>query len=54
MKKKIHDDKDDLEECRDKINKLLKEYNCELLSADKWHDVLIRDIDTNKTLGNLR
>jgi hypothetical protein len=54
MKKKIRDERDDLEECRDKINKLLKEYNCELISADEWHHVLIRDCDTDETMGELR
>lgn len=41
----------DLEICRRKIEATLKEYNCELMSADEWHHVLIYDKDTNKTLG---
>ena len=44
----------DLEECRDKINKLLQEYNCGLISADDWCKVLIIDNDTYKTLGELK
>jgi len=41
----------DLEKCRDKINMLLKEYNCSLMSADEWHHVLIMDLDTLEAEG---
>lgn len=43
------EDKKDLEECKDKLIALIKEYNCSLISADEWHSVLIRDNDTDET-----
>jgi predicted transcriptional regulator len=51
MKRKNKKRITDLEECRDKIESLLREYNCELISADEWHQVLIRDNDTDETKG---
>lgn len=45
--------KSDLEECRDKIKELLIEYNCSLMSADEWSNILIIDNDTQETLGSL-
>lgn len=52
--KKPSNKKSDLEECRDKINDLLREYNCSLMSADEWSKVLIFDNDTYETKGDLR
>jgi len=40
----------DLEECKFKINKLLREYNCSLMSADEGSRVLLIDNDTCETL----
>lgn len=40
----------DIEICKKKIEAILKEYNCGLMSADEWHHVLIYDKDTNETL----
>lgn len=40
----------DLEECKGKVLKILREYNSELISADEWHSVLIRDKDTEETV----
>lgn len=51
MKKKNREKVKDVEECRDKINEILKEYNCTLLSSDEWHSVIIRDNDTNDETG---
>ena len=41
----------DLEECRNKIIHLLNEYNCDLISADEWYNVLLQDCDTLETIG---
>jgi len=38
----------DIAECRAKIRELLTEYNCMLISADEWHDVLLYDHDTKQ------
>ena len=40
----------DIEICRDKIKALLREYNCDLISADEYHNVLIMDLDTHETM----
>lgn len=41
----------DLEECKHKLNNLLREYNCSLISAEEWsRRVLLIDKDTNETL----
>lgn len=40
----------DLEECKYKINRLLKEYNCYLMSADEWSRVLLIDNDTQESV----
>ena len=39
---------DDIEICRAKINALLVEYNCEVISADEYTQTLIRDKDTEE------
>ena len=43
----------DLELCKIEIKKLLAEYNCALVSADEWSQVLLYDKDTYKTVGDL-
>ena len=40
----------DLEECKIKLLAILREYNCELMSADECSQVLVRDKDTDKTV----
>ena len=51
MKHSKNNKRSDLEECRDKINTLLREYNCLLMSADEYSSVLLCDKDTHKTKG---
>jgi hypothetical protein len=41
----------DIEICRNKIEELLNEYNCSLMSADEYSHVLIYDKDTQETKG---
>lgn len=43
----------DIEQCKRKIKALLEEYNCKLISADEWHHVLLYDMDTHETVGEL-
>ena len=50
MKNSNEDKTTDLEECRDKIRMILREYNCSL-ETDDYHWVWLRDNDTNETLG---
>ena len=38
----------DVAECKARIRALLSEYNCELISADEYHDVLIFNPDTDE------
>lgn len=56
MKNTKKDKDHDLLECKERIRALLCEYNCELISQDEWHGVLIRDIYTDRTIAapNLR
>lgn len=54
MKAENNPEKTDLEECRDKINALLEEYNCHLMSADEWHSVILFDNDTLHTTGGFK
>lgn len=51
MAKRKPEEINDLEECKRRIEALLREYNCEMMSADEWHSVLIRDKDTDETTG---
>jgi len=41
----------DIEECKDKIKMILREYNCEIISADEYTSVLLRDRDTEECLN---
>ncbi len=41
--------KTDLEECRDKINAILREYNCSV-ETDDYHWVWLRDKDTDESI----
>ena len=38
----------DVAECKARIRALLSEYNCVLISADEYHDVLLYDWDTKQ------
>ena len=38
-----------MKKCKRKIINILEKYNCELISADEWHTVLIRDKDIDET-----
>tara|TARA_R110002012_G_scaffold49804_2_gene128773 strand:- start:35754 stop:35918 length:165 start_codon:yes stop_codon:yes gene_type:complete len=51
MRNSYRNERSDVEECRDKINQLLQEYNCSLMSADEWSNVLIYDKDTMEKSG---
>lgn len=52
MAKKSPEEKSDIEECRDKINALLKEYNCSIATED-YCGLWLFDKDTRETLGGL-
>lgn len=52
MAKQRGEEKSDFQECREKIQSLLAEYNCELLDRDDGKDVFLWDKDTNQ-LGSL-
>jgi len=41
-------DNTDFDICKIKIEQLLKEFNCEIISADEYTSVLIRDKDTKE------
>lgn len=53
MAKKKPEELRDIEECKKKINRILDEYGCTLISADEWHSVLILDTDTQETCAAL-
>lgn len=46
-------EKSDLEECRDKIRKILDEYNCRIYSCDDYSGIYILDQDTQETEGGI-
>lgn len=50
MKKKP-EVREDIYECKSKLNDILREYNCSLFSADEYHRVIIRDNDTRQETG---
>jgi len=41
----------DIEECKKKIKLILEQYNCSLISADDYSNVLIYDHDTLETIN---
>lgn len=43
------DTKSDLEECKEKIKSLLKEYNCTIESSYDYSFVYIQDYDTGES-----
>lgn len=53
MKKEIKDNRSDLEECRDKIKMILREYNCRIYSADEYYHTYMVDMDTDETVGDI-
>ncbi|WNA16088.1 hypothetical protein XaC1_445 [Xanthomonas phage XaC1] len=50
MKRKT-DTRTDLEECKAKIEALLKEYNCTVWGVHDWCNVVLEDKDTKETVG---
>ena len=52
MAKKREEGRTDFQECREKIQSLLAEYNCELLDCDDRKEVFLWDKDTNQ-LGSV-
>lgn len=42
-----------MEICKLEIKNLLMEYNCRLVSADEWSEVLLYDEDTTLYIGDL-
>lgn len=50
MKRKP-DARTDLEECKAKIEALLKEYNCTVWGVHDWCNVVLEDKDTKETVG---
>lgn len=46
---KKHIERSDFDECKEKIQNILKEYNCELTDPDEGHWVLLKDLDTGET-----
>lgn len=53
MRRNEEEKRSDIEECRAKIKATLAEYRCYLMSADEWHSVLLRDMDTDQTVGGI-
>lgn len=51
MAKKKPEEINDIEECAEKIRRLLKEYNCELMDGDEGNWVLLHDLDTDETVN---
>jgi len=52
MKRQVkHRPENDLQECCDKIIKLLIEYNCRIEFDEELNDMIILDIDTNRFLN---
>lgn len=49
MAKKKPEEINDLEECAEKLRRLLREYNCELMDGDGGSYVLLQDMDTDET-----
>lgn len=50
MRKDKKQSESDLIKCKSKLLAILEKYNCELISADEYVQVLIRDKDTDKTV----
>ncbi len=47
MRKK-EEDPSDIDECKEKIQQLLREYNCELCSTYDYSNIYMRDKDTDE------
>jgi len=41
----------EIEACKEKIQAVLREFNCQIISQDGWHGCLIEDKDTKKTVS---
>lgn len=48
MRKQEKHDRSDLEECKERIQQLLREYNCELCSTYDYSSIFLRDKDTDE------
>ena len=44
------DEKEDLYLCKERIEAILREFNC-VIATDDYHSAWIRDKDTNETIG---
>ncbi|WNA16089.1 hypothetical protein XaC1_446 [Xanthomonas phage XaC1] len=42
---------EDLQECMDKIQEILEEYNCEIDSSYDYSHAFLRDKDTDETIS---
>jgi hypothetical protein len=51
MSKRTPETREDIYECREKIQTVLREYNCELIDFDEGSCVLLVDLDTDKTIS---
>jgi hypothetical protein len=49
MAKKKPEETSDLEECKEKIKAILREYNCRLTDGEEGTHVLLHDVDTLET-----
>ena len=50
MRNSENNKKTDLEECKERINAILREFNCSI-ETDDYHWAWLRDNDTNETVG---
>lgn len=48
MRRKEEDRTRDIDECLEKIQKLLREYNCELCTTYDYSSIYMRDKDTDE------
>lgn len=48
MRRKEEDRSRDIDECKEKIQKLLREYNCELCTTYDYSNIYMRDKDTDE------
>jgi len=39
----------DIEKCKEKIQKILNKYNCRLIAADEYTEVLLQNKETEET-----
>ena len=51
--KQEYEKKSDIEICKSKVKSILEEYNCSLMSADEYSNVLLYDNDTHEKVGKI-